>query len=266
VLHFAAGLLRGLAAIHGAGVVHRDLSPNNVIVGRDGQLHLIDLGLGRSVVRQVDQTTIGRVLGTPGYMAPEQVAGLPVDHRADLYVAGVLLYELACLEPLVTRGSVPEMLEASQDPHFVPPSAIRPELGPRFDQVIERALSPDPDERHASAAELQSALADLETTQIDDALMEAVLGESLPAGPEELPTELSIPEEHTLILSRGEDTEPSAHTFADRPRLSTDTVPLAHSPRHPPRPAVLIRLPVVLILSLIAAWAAHAVALLVLRP
>jgi serine/threonine-protein kinase len=164
-VELACQVLTGLEAIHGAidsgfrplEAVHRDLSPKNYMIGIDGVVRIIDLGLGKSKARDW-QTAQGRVMGTPGYMAPEQAQGLPADRRADLYAAGVILYELLTLTRYIPVGPVFGMLKATVERTFVPPSSIREDLPPAIDPILYAALDPDPAHRPASAKELQAAL------------------------------------------------------------------------------------------------------------
>lgn len=160
------GALAGLEALHEArdargeplGIVHRDLSPNNVMLRVDGTASLIDLGLGRSKL-QTWKTRTGAVLGSPGYMPPEQVIGDRVDHRADLYAMAVLLWELLVVNRYVVPGSVAETLERSARPSFRRPSGLRPDVPAALDAVLERALSIQPEARYPSARALRAALA-----------------------------------------------------------------------------------------------------------
>lgn len=160
------GALAGLEALHEArdangqplGIVHRDLSPNNVMLRVDGTASLIDLGLGRSKL-QTWKTRTGAVLGSPGYMPPEQVIGDRVDHRADLYAMAVLLWELLVVNRYVVPGSVAETLERSARPSFRRPSGLRPDVPAALDAVLERALAIQPEARYPSARALREALA-----------------------------------------------------------------------------------------------------------
>ncbi len=158
-----ADALDGLEALHGAvhpetavplGAVHRDVSPGNVMVAADdGRCVLIDLGLGRSNVQRW-RTQTGMLMGTPGYMAPEQARGERTDARTDLYALAVLLWEALMLERYVPREETPAMLARMRAP------ALRPLTGraPALAAVLQRALSPEPAERFESAAELSRAL------------------------------------------------------------------------------------------------------------
>jgi serine/threonine-protein kinase len=165
VLRLVRDALAGLEAIHGVrdtdgrplDAVHRDLSPRNLIISSSGELVLIDLGLGKSN-SQDWQTRTGDVLGTPGYMAPEQIRGGKIDRRSDLYTLGILFFEMLTLEPYIARGSAAALLDRSLSPRFRAPSSLRADLPAALDRVLERMLEVDPAARFQSAEELRAAL------------------------------------------------------------------------------------------------------------
>ncbi|MEQ8983427.1 MAG: serine/threonine-protein kinase, partial [Deltaproteobacteria bacterium] len=166
VADLIAGGLAGLHALHTAvdpkskkplEIVHRDLSPKNLMVGEDGLMRLIDLGLGKSNA-QSWRTRTGVVMGSVGYMPPEQARGERVDARADVYAMGVVAFEMLALRNFIKRGPLPAMMKASTAPTFVPPSRYRPDVPPGLDAVIEKALRIDRDERYPTA---QAFLEDL---------------------------------------------------------------------------------------------------------
>lgn len=165
VVDLIVGGLDGLHALHTAvdrggrplGVVHRDISPKNLMVGEDGRMRIIDLGLGKSNVQDW-KTRTGVVMGSVGYMPPEQVRGQRVDARADLYAMGVVLFEMLTLRSFIRRGPVPTMLSASLAPELRAPSSLRPDLPKSLDPVVLRALDARPESRWATAAEFRDAL------------------------------------------------------------------------------------------------------------
>jgi serine/threonine-protein kinase len=164
-IDFAVGALEGLGALHNAigadgrplGIVHRDVSPKNLMLGEDGLARVIDLGLGKSNLQNW-KTRTGAVMGSVGYMPPEQVRAHGVDYRADLYSLGVVLFELLTLENFVARGSLASMLSNSMRPRFRPPSKTRPDLPATIDTILERALAYEPRDRFQSALDFAAAL------------------------------------------------------------------------------------------------------------
>lgn len=212
VLAVALDILEALRVLHEAGgsegplgLVHRDVNPKNAIFGADGRTRLIDLGLGRSTARDW-KTRTGAVMGTPGYLSPEQALGTAVDARSDLYAVGVLLYELTTLAPFVRRGSAAEMLRASAAPSFVPPRTRRPELPVEAEAVLLRTLRADVAERYSSARELSAALERSWPPSRDSgvrALLDRVRPRpDLTAFLEAPAPEASEPEEATVVFSR----------------------------------------------------------------
>jgi len=145
-----AGLVRGaldaLAAAHEAGVLHLDLKPENVIECTDGSIRVCDLGFGEAVVRSMPPHEATRIL-QPAPVAPEEAAGTPPDVRTDIWAAGALLYE-------ILTGRAPSPGNASPRDH-------RPDVSRKLDDVVSRALSPEPAARFASANEFEAALRDV---------------------------------------------------------------------------------------------------------
>lgn len=165
-LEYAVQIADAVAAAHAAGIVHRDLKPGNVVVGTDGRLRVLDFGLAKLVAPELDDggqtmavlTEAGSVLGTYNYMAPEQALGAVVDHRADIFSFGVMLYELLTgLRPF--RGANPAAVIHAL--HYQTPAPIR-DLAPGVPEAlaaaIDRALSKLPDARFQSMEELLAGL------------------------------------------------------------------------------------------------------------
>src|SRR5512141_2191650 len=163
LLDVAAQLTDGLASAHGAGIVHRDLKPDNLMLTSDGFLKILDFGIAKlspglgglgGLDGSPSLTGTGLVIGTPGYMSPEQASGRPVDFRSDQFSVGLLLYEMATGRRAFERPSPVETLSAiiREDPE--PLTALAPRLPAPVRWVIERCLAKDPDERYASTRDL----------------------------------------------------------------------------------------------------------------
>jgi serine/threonine protein kinase/tetratricopeptide (TPR) repeat protein len=182
VLSIARSLVSGLAAAHAAGVIHRDLKPANIMIGADGEALITDFGIARSAggVRQTgagampgyggaaeavaDYTVVGAVVGTIAYMAPEQAQARPVDHRADIYAAGLILHDMLAGRARFERAES-AIAELTSRTLAAPPPlrAANPAIPESIDRVVTRCLQPDPAARYQTTAEL---VADLD--RIDD--------------------------------------------------------------------------------------------------
>jgi serine/threonine-protein kinase len=149
-------VLDALGFVHEQGICHRDLKPANIILHKDGSVKIADFGVAR--VASSNLTQIGAVLGSPHYMSPEQITGLRVDTRADLYSIGVILYELLTGRKPLTGKTFQAMLYAVTSAIPEPPTHIRPELPPVFDILMEKALAKRPDDRFQTAADFIDAL------------------------------------------------------------------------------------------------------------
>ncbi len=155
-----AAAAAGLEAAHAAGLIHRDVKPANVLVGegRDaGRVYITDFGISRSITGGETMTTTGELIGTADFMAPEQIAGDPVDHRADVYALGAVLYFALTAQAPFPRDNEIATLFAHANAPRPRPSAIAA-VSPALDAVVEGAMAVRPDDRFQSAAELGSAL------------------------------------------------------------------------------------------------------------
>ena len=154
-----ATLAEALAAAHAQGVVHRDVKPNNVMIGGDGSVRLLDFGLARGT--GIDLTTLtrtGTILGTPGYMSPEQFDAHGVDERSDLYSLGVVLFEVLTGR-LPFTGRTPIAVALAHKTETPPlPRAVRPGIPAWLERVVLRCLEKDPARRFATATELAAEL------------------------------------------------------------------------------------------------------------
>lgn len=168
-IDYALQVARGLAAAHEKGIVHRDLKPENIFVTRDGRVKILDFGLAKLTqpadgqaktdipTRRID-TDPGMVMGTAGYMSPEQVRGRPVDHRADIFSFGAILYEMltgkrafhgespAETMSAILREDPPDLLESNKN------------VAPALERVVRHCLEKNPEERFHSASDLAFAI------------------------------------------------------------------------------------------------------------
>ncbi len=163
VVPLAKQIAGGLAAAHEVGVVHRDLKPENIMIDGDGNAQIMDFGIARSVSGTGTQTAMGAVIGTLEYMAPEQAQAQPVDHRADIYAFGLILYDLLVGRQRLARTESPmaEMLSRLQK---APPAprAIDPSVPEALDALIMTCLAPDPAARFQTTKALVDALSSLD--------------------------------------------------------------------------------------------------------
>jgi serine/threonine-protein kinase len=155
-------ILSGLAAIHAAGIIHRDIKPQNVLLGWDGVPRVTDFGIAYESrrTRLSGLTNHGETLGTPAYMAPEQARGEPVSEATDLYAVGIVLFELLTGRLPFQAENTLAMMVAHVEQRPEPPSALQPGVPPELDAVVLRALAKEPGQRFGSTREMERALVD----------------------------------------------------------------------------------------------------------
>ncbi len=138
-------------------IVHRDISPQNVLISFSGEVKIVDFGIAKAAMRG-GETDVGVIKGKYYYMSPEQAWADPVDHRSDIFSTGVVLHELLTGEMLYQGSNLPELLDRVRKADIAPPSRRRPEVPPELDAIVMKALARHPSERYRSAHAFAQAL------------------------------------------------------------------------------------------------------------
>ena len=168
---YALQVARGLSAAHEKGIVHRDLKPENLFVSKDGHVKILDFGLAKKVeaVGEHEKTSAqtgsghtepGTVMGTMGYMSPEQVRGLPVDHRSDLFSLGAILYEMLSGRKAFKRDTASDTMAAIMRDE--PPELTQSgrNVSPALDHIVRHCLEKDRENRFQTAKDVAFALSE----------------------------------------------------------------------------------------------------------
>ena len=155
IVRIMTQILAALGYSHRLGVVHRDIKPANIFVLDDGSVKVADFGVAH--IESSTMTQVGSVIGTPSYMSPEQILGLPIDGRSDLFSAGVILYQFLTGERPFTGSSTVTMHKVLEE-EPLPPSRFNVQVPGAMDAVVRKALAKRPDERFQTAEEFADAL------------------------------------------------------------------------------------------------------------
>jgi serine/threonine protein kinase len=168
VIDYSVQIAHGLAAAHEKGIVHRDLKPENLFVTKDGHVKVLDFGLAKLMHRERDavteattvtlETNPGVVMGTAGYMSPEQVRGQTVDHRTDIFAFGAILYEMLTGIRAFQRSTSAETMIAILNDEPPAISQTGTNIAPALQRVVHRCLEKNPEQRFHSASDLAFAL------------------------------------------------------------------------------------------------------------
>jgi serine/threonine protein kinase/Tol biopolymer transport system component len=173
VLDWGTQIASALAAAHAAGIIHRDIKPDNIMVRRDGYVKVLDFGLAKlseyknlasdpeAATLQVIQTDPGKVMGTASYMSPEQTRGLQLDERTDIWSLGVILYELIAGRPPFEGLSTSDVVASILRTDPVPLQRFSPDVPDELHRIVRKALHKDPDERYHLAKEMAIDLRNL---------------------------------------------------------------------------------------------------------
>jgi eukaryotic-like serine/threonine-protein kinase len=174
-IDYEVQIAHGLAAAHEKGIVHRDLKPENLFLTKDGRVKILDFGLAKLTQPKDDSgtddtlaqgTEAGMVMGTVGYMSPEQVRGMPAGHRSDIFAFGTILYEMVTGHQTFRKPTSAETMTAilNEDPPSI--SQVVPSVPPGLQRVVHRCLEKNPEQRFQSASDLAFALEALSDSAI----------------------------------------------------------------------------------------------------
>jgi serine/threonine protein kinase len=169
VAYVGREICRALSYAHGLtdergetlGMIHRDVSPSNVMLSYEGAVKLLDFGIAKALGDTPDTTKSGTLKGKYAYMAPEQTEGDNVDHRIDIFAAGIVLYEVLTGRRLFKGANDLQTIERVRRCEVRPPSQINPACPPQMDAILLKALSRDRDDRYQDASEMADALDDI---------------------------------------------------------------------------------------------------------
>jgi serine/threonine protein kinase len=238
ILTVVAGAASGLHHAHERlghdgrplGIVHRDVSPSNLMVSYEGAVKVVDFGVAKAENR-AQETRSGTVKGKIAYLSPEQCRGAPVDRRSDLFSLGIVFWEMLTVERLYKRNSDFENMTAivTEDP--VPPSRRRPGIAPELDRIVMRLLSKDPAARYQNADELVDALEEAAPKiggMISSSSVGRLLREMFGQRPEpwlEMDTTVELPQQEGVTVT----SEPIPKELGAAPQSSMDML-LQHVP------------------------------------
>jgi len=167
VIDYGVQIAKGLAAAHEKGIVHRDLKPENLFLTKDGQVKILDFGLARltqvglsslSLAPHEVETVPGMMMGSMGYMSPEQVRGEPADHRSDIFTFTAVLFEMLTGQRAFQRATSIDAMSAILNEEPPSLSAVKPDLPIGLEKVLNRGLEKNPEQRFQSASDLGFAL------------------------------------------------------------------------------------------------------------
>lgn len=218
-------VLGALSYAHGNGVIHRDIKPSNVMYTTNGEVKVADFGIAR--LESSTRTLAGTVMGTPGYMSPEQIQGRRVDHRSDIFSAGILLYELLTGERAFEGSSFASTAYRVVSVELPPASKLCPSVPQSIDLVLAKALAKNPDERFQSCVEFAQAVVNVARGKAianDSTVMQTLGGEELTlyASPREEEKTTVVPV--TTSANAHQSTQSSTRTQQGTTNAITPTV------------------------------------------
>ncbi len=195
-------------------IVHRDVSPQNVLISYAGEVKLVDFGIAKATMR-ARQTAAGVIKGKYYYMSPEQAWGEPLDHRTDIFSAGILLYETLTGQMLYLDEDLHKLLDKVRRAEIPPPSTLRSDIPPQLDAIVMRALSKQPEGRYSSAADMAHELerflhayAPVFTANKVSTWIAEVIGQPAPT---------PMPQQHEVISEENPEPEPEPESEPSDP-------------------------------------------------
>ncbi len=248
--HIAAEVCRGLDYVHGhrdehgepTGIIHRDVSPQNVLLSLAGEVKIADFGIAKARSRRSDPDS--RVIkGKYFYMSPEQAWALPLDHRSDIFSAGVVLWELLVGERLHKESQIQTLLDAVRRAEVPPPSSARHGVPEALDAIVARATASNPTDRYTDAGAMADALiaylASRGPVHASRRIGEMLAGMPAASASGPVPSELGVPHtrdrvETESIQERPTPNEPPLHYDLDdgRPTVAGWRSPTTSGPPH----------------------------------
>jgi serine/threonine-protein kinase len=189
-LNYMRQVLSALQYAHSHGVIHRDIKPSNIMIGKEGQVKLLDFGLALMSTPDPRLTLSGSLLGSVHYISPEQIRGEALDARSDLYAFGVTIYELITGRLPIYGNSFPEIISGHLQKTPMPPSAVNPATPVALSNIVMRLLAKDRAERFQTAGEV---LTSLDSVHLDSAADWAVTMEATFVAPSPLPAKAASP-------------------------------------------------------------------------
>ena len=196
------------------GIVHRDVSPQNVLISHAGEVKLVDFGIAKATMR-ARQTAVGVIKGKYYYMSPEQAWGDPLDHRSDIFSAGIVIYEMLTGQMLYLEEDLHRLLDMVRKANISPPTTLRRDIPPQLERIVMHALAKNPDDRYQTAGDLATDLerflhvySPVFTASKVAAYCASVLEEASPPPPiVRKPVPIEEPRDHPARITRRVDRE-----------------------------------------------------------